>query len=52
MGHPTYMYRRHESGEIEGAVFDSDELPNGWVDSPAKVDDETKVEKPRKGKKT
>jgi hypothetical protein len=36
MGHPTYMYRLNE-GKVESQVFDSDSVPDGWVDSPAKV---------------
>ena len=31
----TWAYRRGEDGEIEGNIFDA--IPEGWVDSPAKV---------------
>lgn len=41
----TYMYRLKD-GEVEAKVFDSDNLPEGWVDSPAKC-----VEKPKKEEK-
>ena len=34
---PTFGYRRGEDGEIEKDIFDG-EIPDGWVDSPAKVD--------------
>lgn len=36
MGVPTWMYRRTEDGSVEAQIFDSDALPEGWVDSPAK----------------
>src|SRR4051812_47866516 len=36
MGLPTWMYRRAEDGALEAAVFDSDALPEGWADSPAR----------------
>lgn len=41
MGVPTYMYRRKD-GEVEARVFDSDEIPAGWADSPAKAHESTK----------
>lgn len=28
-------YRKNENGEIESRRFDSEEIPDGWVDSPA-----------------
>lgn len=37
MGNPTWMYKRRY-GKVESKVFDSDEIPDGWVDSPAKVE--------------
>ena len=37
MGEQTWMYKRRY-GRIESKVFDSDEIPAGWVDSPAKVE--------------
>lgn len=42
MGNPTWMYRldaqnRHgRPAKIEAEIFDSDDLPAGWVDSPDK----------------
>ncbi len=39
---PTFGYRRGEDGEIEKDVFDGEPLPDGWVDSPAKVDEQGK----------
>lgn len=50
MGVPTFMYRRAEDGSVESRVFDSDAIPEGWVDSPAKVE-EMPVVKARKGKR-
>ena len=39
MGVPTWMYRRdRKSGEIVSQIFDNEELPKGWVDTPAKLD--------------
>lgn len=35
MGVPTYMFKL-ENGELKSEVFDSEQLPEGWVDSPAK----------------
>lgn len=35
MGFPTCKYRKNENGEIESEIFDSDEVPSGWSDSPA-----------------
>ena len=34
---PTFGYRRGEDGGVEKDIFDG-EVPEGWVDSPAKVD--------------
>lgn len=36
MGEPTWMYRRTAKGDVSEKVFDSDSIPPGWVDSPAK----------------
>ncbi len=36
---PTFGYRRGEDGEIEKDIFDGEPLPDGWVDSPARVDE-------------
>ncbi len=36
---PTFGYRRGENGEIEKDVFEGEPLPDGWVDSPAKVEE-------------
>ena len=38
MGHILYGYRRNEQGRIEHRRFDSDHFPDGWVDSPSKID--------------
>lgn len=35
MGVPTWMYRLND-GEVESQLFDSDEIPKGWQDSPPK----------------
>lgn len=35
MGEPTMMYKS-KGGEIISEVFDSDDIPKGWVDDPAK----------------
>jgi len=35
MGYRTCKYRKNENGEIEDRIFDSDEIPDGWSDSPA-----------------
>lgn len=37
MGVPTWMYRDTAKG-LESAIFDSDELPKGWRDTPASTD--------------
>lgn len=44
MGQPTYMYRLKD-GKVESRVFDSDAIPDGWVDSPAKCKEEKPVAK-------
>lgn len=36
-GHPVYMYRSGKEGEVESEIFDSNNIPKGWVDSPAKL---------------
>lgn len=36
MGNPTFLYKE-ENGEVIAKIFDSDDLPKGWVDDPAKV---------------
>lgn len=33
---PTWMYRRTASGKVSSQLFQSDKIPPGWVDSPAK----------------
>jgi hypothetical protein len=35
-GHPCWRYRRTASGKISAQIFDSNNVPPGWVDSPAK----------------
>lgn len=35
MGEPTWMYRVGDGGKVEAKIFDSDEVPAGWSDSPA-----------------
>ena len=35
MGYQTCRYRKNDNGEIEAEMFDSDDVPDGWVDSPA-----------------
>lgn len=37
MGFQTCKYRKGENGEIESRLFDSDEIPPGWKDSPADI---------------
>ena len=37
MGYQTCKYRKNPSGEIESRMFDSDEVPYGWLDSPADI---------------
>lgn len=37
MGFPTWRYRMANNGKMSSRIFDSDEIPPGWVDSPAKV---------------
>lgn len=37
MGNPTWMYRLKD-GAVEAKIFDSDDLPKGWVDAPPKVE--------------
>ena len=43
MGFPTMMYKL-DKGEIVSEIFDSEDIPKGWVDGPAKC-------KPKKEKK-
>lgn len=51
MGNRTYMYRLAD-GEIESKVFDSDEIPEGWVDNPQLCSKETEdPKKPEKSEK-
>lgn len=45
MGHPTFMYRRKDGG-IDAQIFDSDDLPEGWVDHPDKAEDAGKEPEP------
>lgn len=42
MGVPTMMYQSKD-GEVVFEIFDSDEIPKGWVDDPSKC-------RPRKSK--
>lgn len=35
MGVPTVMYKLNE-GKVESEIFDSEDIPKGWVDSPEK----------------
>ena len=35
MGFRTCKYRMGDNGVVESNVFDSDAIPDGWVDSPA-----------------
>lgn len=37
MGQPTYMYRLKD-GAVEARIFDSDAIPEGWVDAPPQPD--------------
>ena len=37
MGNPTCMYRRGAFGRVFSRIFDSDDIPPGWVDTPAKL---------------
>lgn len=41
MGVPTFMYH---ADCPEGRVFDSDDIPEGWVDAPGKVDPKTVID--------
>lgn len=34
MGHPVWMYRKDENGVAEAKLFDSEDIPEGWSDSP------------------
>ncbi|MGI9492769.1 MAG: hypothetical protein ACR2QF_10260 [Geminicoccaceae bacterium] len=38
-GEPTWMYRLHY-GKVQSRIFDSNAIPKGWVDSPAKCTEE------------
>ena len=38
MGEPTWMYRRRADGGVEARVFAADTIPDGWADSPARLD--------------
>lgn len=42
MQNPTYGYRRAEDGSVEAQIFDG-EIPEGWCDSPARVDDKAEA---------
>jgi len=37
MGFLTCKYRKGEDGNVESKMFDSDEIPDGWLDSPADI---------------
>ena len=39
MGHATYMYQRAADGGVTSKIFDSEAIPEGWFDSPARVDE-------------
>ena len=44
----TWAYRKGDNGETEAKIFE--EMPEGWVDSPAKVDEAPKKRgRPKKG---
>lgn len=46
MGFPTCKYRRGAFGRgVESRVFDSDDIPPGWLDSPAEVEEMAKTPK-------
>lgn len=47
MGVPTWMYRNTEAG-LESAIFDSDDLPKGWRDSPDAKDDDGDKDAPKR----
>ncbi|MGI9485407.1 MAG: hypothetical protein ACR2RF_05905 [Geminicoccaceae bacterium] len=52
-GEPTWMYRLHY-GKVQSRIFDSNAIPNGWVDSPVKCVEEKPSEakpKQRRSKK-
>ena len=50
MGHRCWRYRANGS-EIESVIFeDSDSVPDGWFDSPAKVTLEPKPKRKRRTK--
>lgn len=38
MGHLLYGYRIGLNGQIDYRKFDSDNFPEGWVDSPSKLE--------------
>lgn len=47
---PAWMYHIGRFGRVEGQIFESaDDVPPGWVDSPAKLKTEEE-KKPRKRK--
>lgn len=46
MGFPTWRYRRGAFGRLESKIFDSDEIPPGWFDNPAKCEKPEKAKKP------
>lgn len=39
-GDPTWMYRMGPDG-VEGRIFDSLRIPDGWYDSPAHIPQES-----------
>ena len=49
MGDPTWMYRKGPDG-VQAEIFDSDEIPPGWVDTPDKAEEQPKRGRPRKVK--
>lgn len=42
-GEPTWMFRKGPYG-VESRIFDSNQIPPGWVDSPAKCEEESAPE--------
>jgi hypothetical protein len=37
MGFQTCKYKKGANGEVESKLFDSDDVPDGWKDSPAEI---------------
>jgi hypothetical protein len=47
---PAWFFRAAEGGEIESRIFEDGIMPDGWVDSPAKI--EAVEPKPRRGRRS